>query len=41
LTVISEAGKGAAFTIHLPVPVQADSVSERVVNISANPKYTS
>jgi len=40
LTVISEAGQGAAFTIHLPLPAQADAASERIVNISANPRFT-
>jgi signal transduction histidine kinase len=41
LTALSEAGKGAAFTIHLPLQVQADSARERVIEISANPKFTS
>jgi len=41
LTAVSQAGKGAAFTIHLPTPVQADSAPERVIEISANPKFTS
>jgi two-component system sensor histidine kinase SenX3 len=41
LTVVSETGNGTAFTIHLPIPVQSDSVRERVVEISANPKFSS
>jgi signal transduction histidine kinase len=40
LTVISEAGKGAAFTIHLPALVQEFPAHERVVEISANPRFT-
>src|SRR5262249_61493311 len=40
LTVISEAGKGAAFTIHLPVHLQQFPARERAVEVSANPGFT-
>lgn len=40
LTVASEVGKGTAFTIHLPVVVQA-KVHENVMEIAANPSANS
>lgn len=41
LTVVSEAGKGAAFTIHLPAIIQTTNARENAMGISPNPKFSS